>query len=69
MPEGQDQASHEVSHAINLNELFVAEAAARIGREASAAALFQAHMDRKYLQVATEVDPVQAAAIAKLGLA
>ncbi len=69
MPEGIDTAGHEIAHAINLQQLFMAEAAARIGREAQSSASFLQHLDRKYLQVATEVDPVQAAAIAKLGLA
>jgi hypothetical protein len=52
--------------AVELQEILTAEQAAGMRRQADASTNFMAAMDRKFLQVYTETDPVQSAAIKEL---
>ena len=47
----------------DLNAVHGTAAAERVGRQSDASASFLAMLDRKFLQVFTETDPVQSAAI------
>ena len=51
---------------VDLDRVLMAAAAERIGRQSDASANFLATQDRKFLQVLTEVDPTQAAAIKEI---
>ena len=61
-----DAQGHEIGHAVNLQQLLMAASGERIGRSSSSSDAFLQLMDRKFLQVVTEVDPVQAAAIRQI---
>ncbi len=50
----------------DLNGVHAAAAAERVGRQSDASGNFMAALDRKFLQVYTEVDPVQGAAIKEI---
>ena len=51
---------------VNLQELLEGAAGERIGRQGDASTAFLQLADRKFLQVFTEVDPVQSAAIRQI---
>lgn len=61
-----DEQGHEVGHAVNLQQLLMAASGERIGRQSGHETSFLALMDRKFLQVVTEVDPIQAAAVRQI---
>jgi len=52
--------------AIDLQAILEADQAAGMRRQADASSNFLAAMDRKFLQVYTETDPVQSAAIKEI---
>lgn len=51
---------------VNIQVLLEAAAGERIGRQADSSTAFLQELDRKFLQVYTETDPVQSAAIRQI---
>ena len=52
--------------AIDLQELLAASSGERISRQSDANQSFLALLDRSFLKLATEVDPIQSAAISQI---
>lgn len=52
--------------AVDLQQLLEAASGERIGRQGDSSTAFLQELDRKFLQVYTETDPVQSAAIRQI---